>query len=477
MDQFNDTHAERAVLATLLKNPSFLNELDGKINLSAFKNPANRTLLSLILKLREDGFNAHDLELLQSRLITMPIPDGIEIYQLQNYLTALFTAQIEEVNLNTYLTELRESHLKDSLNILLQQTVSDLANHPMPSKILGSLQTKLYDLDANINKNDDPIDISKDIRNNIYKLIDKPKLGIPTGLDILDEIILGWMPSKFYFVGARPGAGKSAFLLQTATHAAFFNKRQRVPVLYMNTEFDEEEFEIRLIAHIAGIDTKIIQQGLWVNDLKMKENVERALFFIHQIGGFYHKELPGYTLGQITSIMRKYVYNFGVGLIIFDQIEEPADETGRARWDNVGLVGRTLKQQAQILKVPVVAALQQNKEGEEKSRVSSKAYAESDDIYKKADGAFALNRKNAQEIQKETLSAGTHRLQILKGRYYGTLYNGLNLRYIGPCLRFWPARIQFTEGVQEQNNDGGENGQSALPQITEEFTAPLVPVG
>jgi replicative DNA helicase len=286
---------------------------------------------------------------------------------------------------------------------------------------------------------------------------------------------LGWIPKKFYFIGARPGEGKSAFLLQCAAHAAYFAKEKRVPVLYLDTEIDEKEFKIRLIGHLAGVDTKIIQQGLWTKDPRMKESVDKAIYFVNKIGGIYHKEMPGYSLSNVVNTIRKYVYSHGVGLVIFDYIEEPMDEGGdKARWEKVGLVARTLKKYAQILEVPVVAALQQNREGADKSRVSARMYAESDDVFKKADGAMALNRKSGEEIRKETLAAGTHRLQILKGRYHATSYNGLNLSYVGYCLRFWPARLQAMD-QQEENNDGEANNEQQIPVATDHPTGSLVP--
>ena len=476
MHQFDNQHAERAAAATILQNPDFLTEMDGRLDLEAFKNPANRAIIQLALDLYNGGYTKFDKELLRNRIVLVPVP-GIENYQMQNYVEALLTADVESVNFGNYLEELRSSHLKDSLHKTLNRLIGEVANAKptQASTLLGKLQTELYDLDSGINRNDEPVDIGKTIKETIYGLVDKPLVGIPTGIDLLDDMTLGWIPKKFYFIGARPGEGKSAFLLQCTAHAAFFAKAKRVPVLYLDTEIDDKEFKIRLTGHLAGVDTKIIQQGLWLKDPRMKENVDKALFFVHKIGGVYHKEMPGYSLSNVVNTIRKYVYSHGVGLVIFDYIEEPTDEGGdKARWEKVGLVARTLKKYAQILEIPIVAALQQNREGADKSRVSARMYAESDDVFKKADGAMALNRKSGEEIKKETIAAGTHRLQILKGRYHGTSYNGLNLSYIGYCLRFWPSRLQAME-QQEENHDGEVNNEQQIPVAAEHPTGSLVP--
>lgn len=476
MHQSNEAlHAERATVATILQNPEFLTQLPEKVNIAAFQNPANRAIVQLALQLYNDGYRQFDSELLKNRVTLMPV-SGIQVSDMQNYVVALLTADIASVNFTKYLSELQEAHLHSEMSKLLHSSIADLGHVDMdPSMLMAKLQTKLYELDAGINKNEDATNIGMHVEETILGLLEEPKLGIPTGIDVLDEMTLGLLKKKFYFVGARPGEGKTAFMTQVGLHAAYFAKEKRVPVLYIDTEIEDEEFEIRNVGHLAGVDTKIIQTGRFGDDPETKENVLRATHFIKKHGNIYHIELPSYSIANVVNLMRRYVYNYGVGLVIFDQIEEPAYEGDKkARWERVGLLARTLKQQAQILDIPVLAALQQNKKGADKSRVSSEAYAESDDVFKKADGAWALNSKSAAEIREETIQAGTHRLQILKGRYHAASYYGLNLRYVGYCLRFWPAQIQGTDQPEETGNDGDNSNEYALPVASENLTAPLV---
>lgn len=474
MHQFDNAHAERAAVASILQNPEFLGEMSGNLDLAAFKNPANRAIIQLATQLFNSGYSKFDRELLQNRIVLTQVP-GVDSLQMQNYVSALLSADIESSNFENYVRELKQTHLKDSLTRLLHKSIEDLESGDA-SSVLGAVQTGLYELDVGINKNDDATDVCQHVNVTLEKLATKPDLGIPTGISLLDDIMLGWLPKKFYFVGARPGEGKSAFLLQATSQAAFFSGDRGAPVLYIDTEMDDEEFEIRLLGHLAGVDSLLIKQGKFLEDEQTRQSVMKAKEFMNRMGGIYHIEMPPpYELSDVVNLMRRYVYNFGVGLIVFDQIEEPADDTNRrARWEMVGLLGRTLKQQAQRLNVPVLAALQQNKKGADKSRVTSEAYAESDDVFKKADGALALNRKTAEEIKKETIHAGTHRLQILKGRYHGTLFGGMNLRYIKYCLQFWPARIQATENVEEDEHANEEAG-SDIPTAMDYAGGPLIP--
>lgn len=474
MHQFENLHAERAIVASILQHPDCLIDLDNSIDLTAFKNPANRAIVQLALQLYNGGYTRFEKELLRNKITLVPVP-GIEVHQMQEYVSALMSAETATVNFNNYVNELREAHLKESLNKLLNEVIGSIKDGSAP-KLLGDLQTRLYELSSGNTGEQEPVDVSKSIRQTIEQLVVSPEIGIPSGIDVLDAATMGWIGGKFYFVGARPGTGKSAFLLQCASHAAFFApKDRRASVLYMDSEMNEKEFKIRLVGHLAGVDTKRIQAGLWQQDPREKENVEKALYFVEKIGGVYYYHMPGYSLSRTVNVIKKYVYNYGVKLVLFDQIEEPEDaDKDRKTYERISLVGRTLKHQCQLLDIPILAALQLNKEGEEKSRVSSRAYAHTDGIYQKADGAFALTAKSANEIQKETIQAGTHRFQILKGRYCGNLYSGINLRYIKYCLRFWPAQIQFTEQVEQDHANDEVSEQTGIPHATEFPTGPLV---
>ena len=185
-------------------------------------------------------------------------------------------------------------------------------------------------------------------------------------------------------------------------------------------------------------------KGDWATDKRASDNINYAIQLVQNVGGLYHKYIPGFTHGQVINFMKKFVYNEGVGMVIVDYLKMPSGGGDQEeRWQKIGDLSRALKDHAGLLDIPVITALQQNKKGIDQSRVTADANAESDDPFKEADGQFALNWKTAKEINEEGLEAGTHRLQILKGRYFRTNWSGINLRFIGYCMRFLPAQMQY----------------------------------
>jgi len=475
-------HAERAILASVLQKPDLLIDLDidGRTKLTTFRSPVNRTILSVIVKLYNDGYRVFDRELLYNKTLMYP-SEGYDFQQLQLYINSLFNSDISSVNFHKYLDEITEAYLKEETkNILVTnlQALNEKGITTSTSNLVENVQTQLYELRAGINRSDDPRDITKGIGEVIYKRLEggDSNYGIPTGISLLDDATLGYLPKKFYFVSARPGEGKSAFLLQSAAHAVFFAKRNRTRVLYLDTEISEEEFQMRLIGHIAGVNVLDIMKGDWATDKRTSDNINYAIQLVQNVGGLYHKYIPGFTHGQVINFMKKFVYNEGVGMVIVDYLKMPSGGGDQEeRWQKIGDLSRALKDHAGLLDIPVITALQQNKKGIDQSRVTADANAESDDPFKEADGQFALNWKTAKEINEEGIEAGTHRLQILKGRYFRTNWSGINLRFIGYCMRFLPAQMQALEDRPDDATAyvSEEGAHKQLPEAFIDYAGPL----
>lgn len=473
-------YLERAILANILQNPDLLIDLDldGRTNLDSFKSPINKEILSAAVRLYNSGYSRMDKEMVYNNVF-IPQEAGLDSQQLFLYIESLFRSDISQVNFSQYLDDLNDAHLKFEARLTLQSGLQTLAGAKDMSatEFLGRLQDQLYQLEASTIRSDDPIEVSRTIADDIYSRLcagDK-NFGIPTGIEMLDESMLGWKPKKFYFISARSGEGKSAFLLQSAVHAALFARRNKTRVLYIDTEIDTSEFNTRMVGHIAGVDTLDILRGMWTHSSLAAKNVDYAVKLIKDHGGIYHKYMPGYTRSSLINMIKKYVYNYGIGLVVFDYLKMPRGDEDMERWQKVGSVASALKDLSGILDVPIISALQQNKKGANHSRVSTDAFAESDDPLKESDGAFALNRKSATEISEETIQAGTHRLQILKGRYFKSNYGGINLRFIGYCLRFLVSPIQETEEdyTHDSSTDGYVSSEADIPQMGADIVRPL----
>jgi len=82
--------------------------------------------------------------------------------------------------------------------------------------------------------------------------------GIPTGLRRLDDILGGLKPGKLYFLGAHPGVGKTAWVVNCIRHIA---GRLGHPVGFATLEMSEEEISLRLASLEAGVPVKRAEEG------------------------------------------------------------------------------------------------------------------------------------------------------------------------------------------------------------------------
>jgi replicative DNA helicase len=466
-------HLERALLACVLQKPFLLIELDGKVDISFFKSPVNRAILLACNNLFQRGYTAFDIDLVFSSLFTYDLPE-LSKEQLHSYLVSLYKANVSDINFGSYLQDFLDTQIKSRLYNTLSKHINTLHTQGVAVSaqgLLDEVQTDIYNIGNKTSVNE-PIDISTIFRDAIMDRVHNKEnyQGIYSGMPILDNATLGWLKRRLYFVAARPKEGKSALLMQWAIYASILSN-QDVRVLYLDTEMGtENEFIFRMAANIGNIDGLSLLDGSWYPDEQAKKNFEMASSLVDKRkGSFFHEYIPGFKRTQVINTIKRYVYNHGVNLVVFDYIKEPSGgEEDRARWQVIGDLARNLKDSMGELDITGLTALQQNRKGEGQSRTGGESLAESDGVLQVADVAFMLNWKTPKEIQQEQ-NAGTHRLQLYRGRYTGSIISGINLRYYGYCFKFVVSQVQPMMEVSDAN--------AAYKQLSQQTDSPLPVIG
>jgi replicative DNA helicase len=186
---------------------------------------------------------------------------------------------------------------------------------------------------------------------------DGPLTGVPTGFRDLDEVLLGWQPSNLIVVAARPGQGKTAFALGTATHAALHERR---PVVFFSMEMGYLELTQRILAAEAGVDSRLLRTGRipetdWTRISKAVGRLADAPLFID--------DNPHLTVMDMRAKCRRLKAQHGdLGLVVVDYLQLMS--TGRRaenRQVEVSELSRGLKVLARDLDVPVLALSQLNR--------------------------------------------------------------------------------------------------------------------
>lgn len=174
---------------------------------------------------------------------------------------------------------------------------------------------------------------------------------INTGFPLLDSKLKGFEAGQLVIIGARPGVGKSAFLLDIAESAA----RAGNETLFVSLEMSASELTERLLARrsAATMDQLIDRdvESNWDSIAAASTRLERLP--LH----FWDK--PAATVSKIRGAAAT-IQN--LRLIVIDYLGlMQADRRADSRNLELGQISRDLKNLASELQIPIVAAAQLNR--------------------------------------------------------------------------------------------------------------------
>ncbi len=181
-------------------------------------------------------------------------------------------------------------------------------------------------------------------------------IGLPTGLDKLDEMTAGLKGSELIIVAGRPGMGKTAFAMNVALAGATSRK---ITVAVFSLEMRKEELTRRLLCSEARVDGGRMRNGMLSEaDWKKLMGVAAPLTDL----SLYIDDTPALTITALRGKARRLKSESGLGLVVIDYLQ--LMRSG-ARHDNreqeISEISRSLKALAKELDVPVVALSQLNR--------------------------------------------------------------------------------------------------------------------
>ena len=265
--------------------------------------------------------------------------------------------------------------------------------------------------------------------------------GIATGFDKLDKITSGWQPSDLIIIAARPGMGKTAFVLSMARNIAIDFGH---PVALFSLEMSSVQLITRLISSETGLSSEKLRTGKlekheWEQlSIKVK-NLEKAPLFID--------DTPSLSIFDLRAKSRRLASQHGIKLIVVDylQLMTAGGSNGKGggnREQEISTISRNLKALAKELSVPVIALSQLSRAVE--TRGTSKRpllsdLRESGAIEQDADIVSFIYRPEYYKIDEwddegATPTAGQAEFIIAKHRN-GSLEN-IRLKFVGNLGKF-----------------------------------------
>ena len=223
--------------------------------------------------------------------------------------------------------------------------------------LLDDAETKLFEVtQGNLKKGSEDAQglVSQAIKK-IQEISNKQGMsGVATGFNRLDELTSGWQPSDLVILAARPGMGKTAFVMSMAKNMAIdFD----TPVAIFSLEMSSVQLITRMISSETGISSGKLRKGNlepheWEQlNVKVK-NLSKAPIFID--------DTPSLSIFDLRAKARRLASQHGIKVIVIDylQLMTAGSSSGGNREQEISTISRNLKALAKELAIPVIALSQ-----------------------------------------------------------------------------------------------------------------------
>lgn len=177
--------------------------------------------------------------------------------------------------------------------------------------------------------------------------------GLATGFTKLDALTSGWQPTDLIIIAARPGMGKTAFVISMAKNMAIDFGH---PVALFSLEMSSVQLITRMISSETGLTSEKLRKGNlepheWEQlNVKVKKLSDAPIFI---------DDTPALSIFDLRAKARRLVSQHGVKILIIDYLQlMTAGGAGGNREQEISMISRNLKALGKELNVPVIALSQ-----------------------------------------------------------------------------------------------------------------------
>ena len=179
--------------------------------------------------------------------------------------------------------------------------------------------------------------------------------GVPTGFTDIDRLTSGWQPSDLIILAARPGMGKTSFVLSLARNAA---KDFKKAIAIFSLEMSSLQLAQRIISMEAEVSSQKLRNGQledyeWQQLQSAIERISESPIFID--------DTPGINVFELRAKCRRLKMQHDIQMVVIDYLQLMSgggDNTKGNREQEVSAISRALKMLAKELSVPVIALSQ-----------------------------------------------------------------------------------------------------------------------
>ena len=441
----HDESAERSVLGTMLADPENIPLVLEYLSEEDFYIEEHRLLFRVILKVwQEHGSNWDEVVLrdfirregLEERL---PLDWILDIYEEASPLNTLETAcriVKEKAGLRAVM-ELSMELLKDLKEVQDFNTIIEIAQSKIFEISEKTTVTHYYHV--------------KDVAKQVIEMIEKFRktdrlvTGLSTGFSELDMMTTGFHPADLVVLAARPGMGKTSFMLTLISHVAFTEEK---PVAVFSLEMSKEQLVMRLLSSMAEVPLQKLRSGFVTDDEKEKLLSSALELSKAEI---YIDDTPSLTTTELRVKARKLKKERGIEFVAVDYLQMLRSPMRKSsRQEEVAEISRNLKALAKELSIPVLALAQLSRQVEHRSdkRPQLADLRESGQIEQDADLIVFLHRPEYYKKNPSPEEKGIAEIIVAKQRQGPT--GIIKVAFIKDYAKFASLTSPITEETEEE---------------------------
>lgn len=178
--------------------------------------------------------------------------------------------------------------------------------------------------------------------------------GIKTGYNDLDSMTNGFQRGDLIILAARPAMGKTAFALNLALNASFYNPGA---IAIFSLEMPAEALMKRILSAKSAVESSKLRSG-FISDEEFNKLNEAANELM--ACKLFVDDSSNVKISEIFSKCRKLKSEHGLDLVVIDylQLISGSGKSGDNRQQEISEISRSLKGLAREMECPVIALSQ-----------------------------------------------------------------------------------------------------------------------
>ena len=431
---------EEAVLGAILIDKDSFSIVNELISPSGFYNESHQIIYQAMLELYT---NAEPIDTIS---VVRQLRKSGQIQKIggAKYIATLSSKVNSSANIEYHAMAISQAAVKREMigvaNEIMSEGFSDTNDI---FDLLNKTEQSFFSIsEKNIRKN--YLDANTIMRLSINELEQKKQnnaggiTGIPSGFTELDALTGGWQKTELTIIAARPGMGKTAFVVSSMRNAAVDHN---FPVAIFSLEMSATQLMLRLISAEAEIDSEKLRKGTlqpheWEQLHHRINKLSKSSVFID--------DTPALSILELRAKCRRLKAQHNIQMVIIDYLQLMTGDDGSgvssSREQEIAAISRSLKNLAKELEVPVLALSQLSRAvemrgGDKRPQLSD--LRESGSIEQDADMVMFLYRPEYYKITEDEMGNSTEGIgEVIIAKNRAGTTDNIKLQFIGKYTKF-----------------------------------------